>query len=874
MSSDLHASMSTTADGGDTLIQGHLLVNRNLIARDLVLPHQQSIKFAPAKSSATTGAEYTGTENYSITADASSLRFRDTDKGDILVFQTSTPVAESEQKGRMLIKYARLDGELEVSEGSGIRFRDTKSVDGSSAPNGYFEVGLGDSGSDASKNELYIKHSQSQEIVEIMLGSDLIGTNSADKRGMYPHNLGALPEGKDSWLVEDLGDYKAEVLARYKAAHGGADLDEKSVYTGALYKAWPSTDGRTWQVGDFHYTDRQPVISIRDDEVRLGVNLFIDGTLTVTEGTQASFGDVANFSKDVGMDGALTVVGRVRANNDLYLSNPTATHTVLSGFNVTKALRTTSAEGDLIIFDKFIVDAETGVTTAKGAVVAENTLTVQGITTLNDEVRLEQGARVLVDQSLSFTSGDFSNSANLFNLKAYHDTGGVARWSFDNGITSQPILQLASSDSTFSSDVEIRSADSKLSLGSGGSDAITLNGKESTLSLMNVEGVHRSVILDGKNSIIATQHGAGGFLVNGANMTVDGKSTMRGDLMVGMSYNERHIEPVNRIFLDGRETVVGAKNELVLATYGADYHAPVYNIHNGLPTPSPGVGNALLLSEFGDVGVMARKRVTLKSHEGIVLENTDPDKTGLTIKTAGDVTFEGAGKLAFAVKVMTLDGSAGNPYFLTPARVKQLADAGEEGRMYVDENGIVRVIRKETESLLQYQGVAEPVPETPSLASQEPSSYTFTPGGNRLTELYLVENSTSIDVLLANNAIEYNPPPYSDFVWAPGNTFGNTAGQLLTGAQTVTEIETLLNNAQIQFQPTDSDFDYVWIENYMNFVQGSRVTENDMLAASSNLTNLVADNKIAYEPGGSPPVPGAGGDGGDGGMPPGDGGMP
>jgi hypothetical protein len=83
-----------------------------------------------------------------------------------------------------------------------------------------------------------------------------------------------------------------------------------------------------------------------------------------------------------------------------------------------------------------------------------------------------------------------------------------------------------------------------------------------------------------------------------------------------------------------------------------------------------------------------------------------------------------------------------------------------------------------------------------------------------------------------------------------------------------------LNNAQIQFQPTDSDFDYVWIEYYMNFVQGSRVTENDMLAASSNLTNLVADNKIAYEPGGSPPVPGDGGDGGDGGMPPGDGGMP
>ena len=692
----LHSSMSGDAAGGDTLIQGHLICNQNLVARDVVVPLDHAIKFAPAKSDATSGAEYSSASTYSITADTTSLKFKDTHNNEMLSFTSSAPVHHPDTQSRMIITYGKIDQELEVEQDAGIRFRDKGDT------GAYFEMGLRDSIVDNTKNELFIRHSESSTIKELTL-DDLANINSTepDKKGMYPHDLGDHPDG-NQWTYGELGDYKSEVIQRYIDLNPLAQdpvvppLDNDT-YTGPLYKAWPSQN-RSWKEGDLYYTDREPVISIRDDEVRLGVNLYIDGTLTVKEGTQASFGDVANFSKDVGMDGALTVVGSVRANHNLTLSNASATHTVLSGFNVAKTLKTTTADGDLDIFDKFKVDAETGLVTAKGAIDAQSTLTVTGISHLKNEVQLEEGARVGYEKSLSFATSSGFTAADQFTIN-----------SSSNGLQfkshGDEYFYLSPSGSRTNKHMTIESDTSAKLFVTGHEQYITLNANFGNgLELGRKDGTNKFEFDTLTGNFLITLNGKI-FRVNKDTVTTDIASFLKGDLAVGPIFKARDSTATNEVYMDAKKSVINGNDELVLAAYSETFSSPdlIFQQDKALPT-SRGTGNAFLISEQGETAVLAKESVTIKSDKGIVLENTDPLQAGLTIKTAGKVTFEGDGELAFAVKVMTLDTSAGNPYFLTAARAKELADSGQEGRMYVDENGLVRVLRKDTASAIQYQG--------------------------------------------------------------------------------------------------------------------------------------------------------------------------
>ena len=757
----LHSSMSADAAGGDTLIQGHLICNQNLVARDVVVPLQHAIKFAPAKNDATSGADYSSAATYSITASASSLMFKDTANNDMLSFTSSAPVHDPGTQSRMIIRYGKIDQELEVEKEAGIRFRDQGDT------GAYFEMGLRDSIVDSSKNELFIRHSESSTIKALSTNDELIGSTSADKKGMYPHDLGPKEGG---WTYGDLGDYKSEVIQRYIDLNPQNDPPtDDAVYTGPLYKAWPSQD-RSWMEGDLYYTDREPVISIRDDEVRLGVNLYIDGTLTVKEGTQASFGDVANFSKDVGMDGALTVVGSVRANNNLTLSNASATHTVLSGFNVAKTLKTTTADGDLNIFDKFTVDAETGLVTAHHDVDAKKALTVGELTTLQGDVKLEKGAKVPSSEFLIFTNDAFD--ADLFKVQ-----GGASSLDFKDSLGNN-ILELNTESSTFSSVMEIRSADkSKLKMGTvGGHDSILLDGNDQSLKIQNLAGSQLISYSGSSGEFILKNNSQDSFKVDATKITAGINSHLMKDLVVGPQSKARALSASNEVYMDSKQSTIEGKEKLVLAAYDAHVSPDLTFLSDkALPT-STGTGNAFLISEQGETAVLAKKSVTIKSDEGIVLENTSSAQAGLTIKTAGDVTFEGDGKLAFAVKVMTLDTSAGNPYFLTAARAKELADSGDEheGRMYVDENGLVRVIRKDTASAIQYQGAQGVNPP----ADEQPTDYSL--------YRWLEEDEPNFNIITdINMTVDYFGPRQI----MPGST--------VTGDQ-ITQLETTPFSSQIQ----------------------------------------------------------------------------
>jgi hypothetical protein len=159
-----------------------------------------------------------------------------------------------------------------------------------------------------------------------------------DSRGRFPYiNLAGervfMSIDSDSYIPSFLTDSYQDYQS-WESASGKDDYSGPSVtINGQAYSFWDdATNSKKanpfgWMSSDTFYRYTQPVIEFTDEEIKMRTNLYVDGVLTVTDGTQASFGDTADFSKFVHMRDTVQVDGKSYFQSSMYVRNGGITNT-------------------------------------------------------------------------------------------------------------------------------------------------------------------------------------------------------------------------------------------------------------------------------------------------------------------------------------------------------------------------------------------------------------------------------------------------------------------------------------------------------------------------------------------------------------------
>jgi hypothetical protein len=348
----LSSTLSVTAVGGDTQIPANLLVNKNLIARHLFIPVGDALTFHQPADNGNGDSYHESSGVMQMKADDQSLKLGKLSDTALEIAATASMV-DGTTASRVNITNAKVTAELEIGasdtgDSAAIRFKD-KDVGNVSS---FFEMKTQTNPLDTSRNQVVIRHSEAKNVRRLTSSdSEIIAQDppQPDKSNLYPHtqqisNVSELRAGVHDDMLENEGlapgspwtdrfyiklssaqhAYIIEAgvpISAEDATISNQTTDAKyidgSFYSGKLYKPWrqSSSPSTTWEDGDLYTFDSAAMMSISDDEVRLGVNLYVDGTLTITEGTAASFGDVANFSRKVTMEDELKVVGHTQITN-------------------------------------------------------------------------------------------------------------------------------------------------------------------------------------------------------------------------------------------------------------------------------------------------------------------------------------------------------------------------------------------------------------------------------------------------------------------------------------------------------------------------------------------------------------------------------